>query len=664
MKATRVHIKNFRLLEDAEIALDDAATMIVGRNNSGKTSVVEIFRKLTRADRTPFGFDDLSLSTHVRFDTALVAYDEMIAAEKAEDLATADAARERVADLPTIELTLSVKYEVDDAISALAPFIMDLDPDRSDATFVSRLRVNNPEVMFKEYREQNARKPIELHRFLRNRFKDLTTTSIEAVDAQDPTNRRIISDTELSRLISIKFIYAQNQIDDLSSDASRGLSKGFENFFRSNQTDNSVAEAIDDLLVEAGIDLDRQYQELFKSIYSDLQLFGVGSMPGLPVLSVVSQLEGVRLLADNARLYYSDAGQTKQLPEAHNGLGYSKLIFTILQFISFYEELKRSTPEPPIQLIFVEEPEAHLHPQMQNVFVRSIDSFISSKPDWNAQVVITTHSSHVVAESGFECIRYFDNSVTPMQVRDLSTFQLKEVKKEGGPETLRFLRQHMVLNRCDMFFADQIVLIEGAVERLLLPTMIQSVASNLGRKYLSIIEVGGAYAHLFRSIIEFLNIQTLIITDIDSVDPSDKRKATPVGPGRVTSNPTLSKWLPAKSSIDDLLVVDAASKTSGRVRVAYQIPENEADRTGRSFEEAFILANTELLAGAQLTGTERAFQKPDGTRKSADEISQDSWNVADRIGKKTDFAFDIALLEDWRTPLYIKEGLEWLNQEL
>jgi len=664
MKAVKVHIRNFRLLEDAEIALDDATTMIVGRNNSGKTSVVEIFRKLTRADSTPFSFDDLSLSAHGRFDAALAAYDEMVAAQATGDSDAVEEARERVQDLPTIELTLTVEYAADDVISTLAPFIMDLDPDRSDATFVFQLRVRNPEAAFREYREQDARKPIDLHRFLRKRYSSLTMTSIEAIDAQDPSNRRVVSDAELSRLISVRFIYAQNQIDDLSSDATRRLSKGFESFFRSNQTDNSVAEAIDDLLESAGADLDKQYQELFKAIYVDLQRFGVGSMPGLPVLSVVSQLESVRVLTDNARLYYSDAGQTKQLPEAHNGLGYSKLIFTILQFISFYEELKRSTPEPSIQLIFVEEPEAHLHPQMQNVFVRSIDDFIDSKTDWNVQVVITTHSSHVVAESGFECIRYFDNSEKPMQVRDLSTFQLREQKKDGGPETLRFLRQHMVLNRCDMFFADQVVLIEGAVERLLLPTMIQNVAPDLAHKYLSVIEVGGAYAHLFRSIIEFLNVQTLIITDIDSVDPADKRKAVPVAPGKVTSNPTLKSWLPAKNSVDELLAVDVAGKTSSRVRIAYQVPEGPQARTGRSFEEAFILANPVLLAGARLAGTERAFQNPDGTRKSASELVAESWTVAGSIGKKTDFAFDIALLQEWNTPLYIKEGLQWLNQKL
>lgn len=662
MKATHVHIDNFRLLEDADIALDDATTMIVGRNNSGKTSVVEVFRKLVKADGSPFTFDDLSLPTHPKFEEALAAYDKHVAAHDAGNLEEADSYRDAISDLPAIELTITIKYEAADDISALAPFILDLDPGRSDATIVFRTAVHDPVALFKTYREADAKKSIDLLRYLRKAFPAYTRTTIEAVDAGDPTNRKLITDADLRKLISVKFIYAQNQIDDLSSDMGHGLSKGFESFYRSNQTDNTIAEQIAELLEGAGKSLDEQYKALFQSIYDDLKIFGVGRMPGLPELSVVSELEGVRVLTGSAHLYYNDAGQSKQLPEAHNGLGYSKLIFTILQFISFYQELKRSVPQPPIQLIFVEEPEAHLHPQMQYVFVRSIRDFVAGKPEWNAQTIITTHSSHMIAESGFSCIRYFDNSVVPMDVRDLSDFQVAQSKTDDGKLALRFLKQYMVLDRCDMFFADKLVLIEGTVERLLLPAMIQKVAPDLAHQYVSVIEVGGAYAHLFRPIVEFLNVQTLIITDIDSVDPTNRRKTAAVASGLVSSNQTLVKWLPAESDIDKLLAAESSVKTSDRVTVAYQIPETEGARTGRSFEEAFILANAELLAVQTEFASKPAFENEDGSSMTAAEIGSSSWGVSRAIEKKTDFAFDILQMGEWSVPRYVKEGLEWLNK--
>lgn len=661
MKITRAHIENFRLLEDAAIALDDESTMIVGRNNSGKTSVVEIFRKLTKVDSSPFSFDDISLNAHPQFEAALASYDDWVAANAANDVERAAETEGGVRALPSIRLTLTIEYDDEDDLSALAPIILDLDPERSDATIVYRTFVKDPFALFAAYREANAKKAIDLFAYLRKHYPRTTASVIEAIDVQDEVNRKALSDADLRRLLSIKFIYAQNQIDDLASDSGRRLSKGFEEFYRTNQSDSSIAEKIAELLENAGHELDDQYRELFKSIYSDLEVFGVGRMPGLPRLNVVSELEAVGILRGNAHLYYNDADATKQLPEGHNGLGYSKLIFTILQFIAFYEELKRMSPRPPIQLIFVEEPEAHLHPQMQYVFVKSIRQFVTDKADWNAQTVITTHSSHMIAESGFDCIRYFDNSVSPMGVRDLSEFRAQQSKTDAGKAALHFLELYMVLNRCDMFFADKLVLIEGTVERLLLPKMIEAVAPELAHQYVSVIEVGGAYAHLFRGIVEFLNVQTLVITDIDSVDPADRRKAKQVASGLETSNQTLIQWLPGEKMIDDLLGATPESKVADRIAVAYQVSEAGKTAVGRSFEEAFILANADVLAAATDFANATVFEAAEGTRLDAAAIEAASYALSRDIDKKTDFAFDIIQMSGWSVPLYIKEGLEWLN---
>ncbi|WP_319674778.1 TOPRIM nucleotidyl transferase/hydrolase domain-containing protein [Streptomyces sp. ME18-1-4] len=49
-------------------------------------------------------------------------------------------------------------------------------------------------------------------------------------------------------------------------------------------------------------------------------------------------------------------------------------------------------------------------------------------------------------------------------------------------------------------------------------------AARLQQQYVSVIEVGDAYAVRFRSLLKFLNVKTLIVTDIDSVDPSQKKR--------------------------------------------------------------------------------------------------------------------------------------------
>lgn len=119
-------------------------------------------------------------------------------------------------------------------------------------------------------------------------------------------------------------------------------------------------------------------------------------------------------------------------------------------------------------------------------------------------------------------MKRFNNWVT---YENLSDF----VRKDNN--NLDFIKKYLTITRCDLFFADKIILVEGAAERLLIPDMINKCDNkgyfkkdNLSLKYqyYTILEVGGAYAHKFFPFIDFLNIPTLIITDFDSTKSNAK----------------------------------------------------------------------------------------------------------------------------------------------
>ena len=67
-------------------------------------------------------------------------------------------------------------------------------------------------------------------------------------------------------------------------------------------------------------------------------------------------------------------------------------------------------------------------------------------------------------------------------------------------------------------------MVEGMTERMLLPTVIQKLEDlepdlpKLSSQYMTVLEIGGAYAHIFFELLEFLELRTLIITDFDSID--------------------------------------------------------------------------------------------------------------------------------------------------
>lgn len=664
MRITNVEIKNFRLLEQVNIALDKDITLIVGRNNSGKTSVIEVFNNFFGDEINAFRFDDFAVGSFSKYKEALEAYREFAKAPEE----TKDALESKYKNLiPQIELSVLIEYQDSDDghLAALSEFIMDLDTNRKDAMISCRYMIKDPNRFFKVFEAEKSEYENDILVFIKANYSSLYGVRYFTIDKEDPlNNREIEKPTKIYDVFISKFIYAQRNLDDQAKDKNKRLSKGFEDYYRLNKDHFSKnVKGIEKLLKEFSDELDKGYAEFFKGIFKDLGQFGVDEGTNLQELIIKSLFEPEKILKGNTQLFYNH--ETGELPESYNGLGYSNLIYMILQFISFYEGYDKREPRPNFQLVFIEEPEAHLHPQMQHVFIKNIKDFIAGKENWHVQVIITTHSSHIVEESNFTSIRYFDNSEKSLIVKNLSEFKHQEDAKDKA--TVKFLKQYLTLKNCDMFFADKIIMVEGTVERLLLPEMIKRNHKGLTPKYLSIIEVGGAYAHRFKEFLKFINVKTLIITDIDSINSENSNTACSVQEGDKTSNAVLKKWLPEKDGIDDLIKLSADDKINedGKVRVAYQIPEEGEDKKdcGRSFEDAFILKNAKALSDND--SGEIIKELFDG--KSEENIKNDAFGLAVEISKKfskTDFAFDILLMDNWLTPKYISEGLSWLELDI
>jgi len=108
------------------------------------------------------------------------------------------------------------------------------------------------------------------------------------------------------------------------------------------------------------------------------------------------------------------------LPEKYNGLGYQNLISIIFKLIRFRDEWMKVGKNAitddeviePLHLILIEEPEAHLHAQVQQVFIKKAYEVLRNNlnlkdnKDFTTQLVISTHSSYI-AHQKFESLRYF-----------------------------------------------------------------------------------------------------------------------------------------------------------------------------------------------------------------------------------------------------------------
>lgn len=545
-----IAVKNFRLLHDVELLLEKKTTVIVGRNNSGKTSLTEVMKRLLTESSSSFRLEDFSFAAHESFWNAHVA-------------ASGGAAEEVVRRiLPAIEIRLTFAYETAEPLGTLSDFVIDLNPDCTETLVVARYALKEGKVkeLFADLTDTDEKARPAVFLALRDRLTSLFGLSLAAVDPNDATNEKAIDGSALRALCGSGFISAQRGLDDATQKERMVIGKVLENLFttaKANAADaenHSTAEELEDAVREIQEKIGKDFNLKLDALLPALSIFGY---PGLsdPKLLTETTLDVGRLLTNHTKIRYTGVNGI-HLPEAYNGLGARNIILILLQLREFFKLYCATEPRPGVQVVFIEEPEVHLHPQMQEVFIRKLNEIavVFSKEQgapWPVQFVVSTHSSHVANEAHFETIRYFLAAVdsTSGTLRTVVKDLRKGLSAKCEPDRT-FLHKYMTLTRCDLFFADKAILIEGTTERLLLPRMINKIdeglpnGTKLGSQYLTVIEVGGAYAHIFFDLMEFLELRTLVITDIDSVkaNATNHYEACPVAQGQRTSNDCIKTW--------------------------------------------------------------------------------------------------------------------------
>jgi predicted ATP-dependent endonuclease of OLD family len=769
MKLQAYRLQNYRRLRDVVIELDDEISIFVGANNSGKTSAVQGLYSMLRGEAKKFELFDFSAALWAEIDAiGKSALGDEAAAKKLpsilldlwfrvgeDDLATA------MPLLPSTEwdgkcVGIRVAFEPRDAFELVRKF-HELHEKANNAAIAlaskrktggepaAEVGVDTVEVMAEasEYRPwpQSLTKYLtkELSKEYTFRYYVLDERAFDGYLTKEadyeplPLANEQSGSTILKSLVRVSFLRAQRHLDDPdagSSDRAESLSRRLSRFYHRNLEKRSDDHAALKALDTSERELNFHLEEVFSDTLKRLAKLGY---PGVnnPEIVIRAALDPTTVLGQDAKVHYVIPGAaTAQLPDSYNGLGFKNLVYMVVELLDLHEQWKAEEDKrAPLHLVFIEEPEAHLHAQIQQVFIRNVLRLLEDANDhatfFHTQLVITTHSPHILYERGFSPIRYFRRVSDQMDhhtdVRNLSLF------KTGAADApaREFLQRYLKLTHCDLFFSDAVILVEGNVERLLLPAMIESTAKRLRSSALTILEVGGAFAHRFQELIAFVGLTTLVITDLDSVtvktdadkaaangagvagviggdeedddlkpfdledddeaEPGRKKKSKKRGStchahveGAVTSNQTLISWIPKKRSVAELWDVTAEEKTlslaegsSAEVRVAYQtkvsvtVGAATSQLCGRTLEEAFGLENADWC---QAEANRAVGLKLKRAASSPEELAE---KLHDRVvGKsfdKTRFALEVLAsgpLNAWKVPAYIAEGLAWLEAKV
>lgn len=658
MRLSKIKIKNYRLLIVAELEVDSKTTLIVGRNNTAKTSCFECIGKVLAG--TPFSFNDYPLSKRENLYANITSF-------MAKEI-TFEELYER---LEPISIEFLVDYALDDPednLGALSPFIIDVDVDTTTALIRTEYKLKADEksvwkILEPSYYENGNFTPADdVHNAIISNFNKLFEITIYAINPKNPEETQIKKHKELAELFPFHIIQAERRLgEDGTQDNS--LSSLISDFFdmSEDELDPNVAEKVKELraIVEnANKNVQQQSDNILSDLVSNAVGFGYPNGEELQ-LGVTTQLSIDDQIKNQTQLSYTAGTGKERLPSTYNGLGYKNLIKMEFLLAAFAKKVEKCG-DACIPLLFIEEPESHMHPQMQHAFAEYLEAFLARITSVGIQTFLTSHSAHIANTMVFSKIRYAQKTKAGVIYKNLNTFA-----QENASNT-DFIRKYLTLTKCDLFFADKAVFVEGASERLLLPDMIDKCAKagefdsreyKLPAQYYALVEIGGAYAYKFIPFAEFLGIPCLILTDLDSVSGQKGAngriyyKSVPVSCGETTSNETLKWWVRkikglsaednTQIALTDITSMSPADKTRCKCHIEFQTTENGL--CGHSLEEAIRNVN-------------RAHYELGDTPTEDDlEFSGKS---------KTDFALNlICECEDYAIPAYIKDGLVWLNDQ-
>ena len=701
MRISEIKVKNFRLLKNTSIQLEEDLSLILGKNNCGKTSLLLILDKFL--NDSPFSFDDFNSG----FRDELKSYLELEDSPNSSD---------EPFPFLGISLKLFIEYDESDDLSNIGDkVIMDLDPENKVIVLGFEYRLLEGEFLnlkndynaMNSQRESESNQPEDILSFIKSNFRSYFTTLKKSIlydNEIETENDSVYTDLlkekiNIRNIVNFKWINARRNVSN--KDKERSLSTQSAKIYKRMEDEDinrTVIDKFKEALTETDKKLEGIYGEIFNEIIEDVRKFG-GTNQDQSSIRITSTLQHKELLEDNTTVVYGSGNSGVELPENYNGLGYMNLISMIFEIKIILHEFQKSKNSNPadINLLFIEEPEVHTHPQMQRIFIKNIKSLLGegisvrNGGSRKLQTIISTHSAHIVAESDFEDIKYFrkeDNEVNSKSLKGLEAIYCE--KKNN----YKFLKQYLTLHRSDLFFADKVIFIEGDTERILLPAMMKKIdiedelndrATSLPllSQNISIIEVG-AYSHIFEEFIDFVGIKSLIITDIDSYkivfdldkdenkklnsDGTEKTKemACRVSVGTDSSNYSLKYFLGEDIGFDSLTKLPLFERTliknsvenvwevneKGHVLLQYQSAERNKENHlyhARSFEDSFFHINKEFIK-KHTFNEEKVFTGssnfPSLTQKkmkafARDEI--DSYEMAEGVGKKPAFAMEILL---------------------
>lgn len=475
MKISRVVIKNFRTFRALDVKLNEQVSYIIGENNVGKSAIVRaiqlcldvslpsMHRSLIREDIN--SAIDISSPNQVLVGVELVDFEDKLNEEAL--VSTWKMGPDRARIFYRFRPKPSVREQLESGALAAG--------DLTIEDYAWELRGGGDpaaDLASIEWNDEGVGEAV--------RFSDLQSFLMITM----PALRDVENDLRNARLSPlIKLIEASN-IDEDEQNALIAILDKANSDIEQSPSVAAIANAIDGR---------------FKAVSGPA--FEMDATLGLSAATFRGILRNLKVLLSDLSLSSFEPGR--------NGLGMNNILYVSILFEYLIRRVEAAKSSG--QLLVIEEPEAHLHPQLQAALVNALEAL-------GVQVIVTTHSTQITSQAKL-------SSMVVLSKQENGAISASSVSENVAldADAVADLERYLDSTKSNLLFARKVMLVEGPAELFLIPALINEVwGVNLERAGISIIAIHGVhfdvYTRLFR--MGCLEKKCAIVADAD-LSPSD-----------------------------------------------------------------------------------------------------------------------------------------------
>ncbi|WP_418180626.1 ATP-dependent nuclease [Aliarcobacter lanthieri] len=467
MNISRVYIKNFRNFEDFGINFTNGFQTIIGENNIGKSNFYYAIRLIldqymTYRDRSLgikdfYNFEELTINSHIIISLDLFG----------NDLASFP----NLHALNTSQNTARITY----LLAHKSKFI-------DDGTIFNEIKIED--FKWKLYGAGNSYNIDDILTFGEIHFND-----IEGIN--------------LFHISAFRNIY-----NDIQGKSKSLLSQ----YCLSRENSDTELNSLKGILDTASTQLNAlNFIPNIKEKVEETQEDVVGKNFSYP-LSLEFKSEFDEDIWNQLNLYYEHNGQN--IPIELLGLGQKNIIYLSL----FISRLRNEYNPHELNILLIEEPESHLHPQLQKILFSNLQGLN------NIQTFMTSHSTHIASDCEYKNLNVIYKNIDN-KVQSFSPFT-SNVLTGRDPE---FLKRYLDATRSELFFASGIIFVEGIAEQFLIPVIAKKVLGvDLLEHNISVVSIHCRYFEPFMKLLQVngFEIPASIIIDGDSAEIAEGENET------------------------------------------------------------------------------------------------------------------------------------------